>query len=234
MTWSSLQRWYSDFPFKAFFWTAIVTIFVLGGLSLFGVSAIVNAFSDEITVKIDNNCITEKGLVRSNAGSRCYEDGLPHPHPPSATMTTASNTTTAPAPAPKAALVYDPPCGPGSNAHACTEQITKKSRVSGRIHTVTFHGGGSADSNEDHIVPDYTAVEYDPCDGDDCDYETVEFCGNLLDSFEPGKMLNMVLKDSNLTEYNGCYTIQVVTLTDGGKPIQWAHRHSTVPGQLNQ
>jgi hypothetical protein len=194
-----------------------------------GISAL--AGDDYVTVKIDNNCITEKGLVRSNAGSRCFEDGQPHPLLPNgATITTASNNTPS-APAPKkAAPVYDPPCGPGSNAHVCTEQITEKSRVSGRIHTVTYHGEGSAEADLDHVQPDYTEVEYDPCDGDDCEYAQVKFCGNLLDNFEPGKMLNMVVKDSNLTDYDQCYIISVVTLTDGGKPLNWAHRHSMVPG----
>jgi hypothetical protein len=140
-----------------------------------------------------------------------------------------------PPPPAKPALVYDPPCGPGSNAHVCTEQVTKKSRVEGDIHTVTFHGSDTPDSDE-HVTPDYTEVEYDPCGTDECRYEQVKFCGNLLDSFEPDQKLNMVVRDSNLTEYNGCYMIKVVELTNGGKPIsKWApRRRSTVPGSFNQ
>lgn len=155
-----------------------------------------------------------------------------YPPAPSANLTPP-----APKPAPPPApLVYDPPCGPGSDAHVCTEQITEKSKVSGRIHTVTFHGTETDPNSEDHIVPDYTEVEYDPCNGDDCEYAQVKFCGNQLDSFDPGKTLNMIVKDSNLTEYNGCYMITVTVLTNGGKPISRyiPKKRSTVPGSFNQ
>src|SRR5277367_5796117 len=66
----------------------------------------------------------------------------------------ASKPVEPPPPPPKPELVYDPPCGPGSNSHACTEQITGKSRVTGRVHTVTFDGDETT-NDFDHVMPEY-------------------------------------------------------------------------------
>ena len=219
---------------KAKFWISVVMGMALFGMlwgSIAGIGALVG--DETVTVKIDNDCLTKDGLVRGNASARCYEDKQARTVIAASTITTADTVTNKKPPTPPEPLVYDPPCGPGSNTHVCTEQVTEKSRVSGRIHTVTFHGDATeGDASDDHVIPDYTEVEYDPCDGDDCEYAQVKFCGNQLDSFEPGKMLSMVVKDSNLTEYNGCYMLAVTELTNGGKPIsRWQpKRKSMVPG----
>lgn len=71
----------------------------------------------------------------SSVVAKLSNDNKPVAAPPPVPVAHVAPPAAPPAPAP---LVYDPPCGPGSNAHVCTEQITKKSRVQGRIHTVTY------------------------------------------------------------------------------------------------
>lgn len=213
---------------------ACIALVIAGGL-FFGIRGITNSVNDTSLVTIDDKCVTTKGLIRADAPWTCYVDGKQRVVLPQGAVVSfpATPKTESKTEAPKAsALVYDPPCGPGSNANVCTEVITEKSQVKGRIYKVSWHGGTTADSDmdEDHITPDYTEVEYDPCDGGDCENDKVHFCGNVMDQFNPGKMMNMIVKDSKLTEYNGCYMITVTELTDGGKPIHRVSHAAKVPG----
>jgi hypothetical protein len=123
----------------------------------------------------------------------------------------------APPPPPKPVLVYDPP-------HV--EKPYKKSVISGTIDTVEYDGNdptaatnGDDTCPGDHYQPDGTTVSYS--NPDDEEETTTRFCGNVMDYFTPGKHLKMVLTDSNVSDYNGCYTLPDVNaaITFGGKPL---------------
>jgi len=111
--------------------------------------------------------------------------------------------TPAPPPPPKPVLVYDPPR---------VEKPYKKSVISGTIDTVEFDGNdpqamtnGDDECEGDHYQPDGTTVSYS--NPDDEEETTTRFCGNVMNSFTPGKHLKMVLTDSNVSDYNGCYSL---------------------------
>ena len=115
-------------------------------------------------------------------------------------------------------LVYDPPR---------TEKPYKKSVISGTIDTVEYDGNdptamtnGDDTCDGDHYQPDGTTVSYS--NPDDEEETTTRFCGNVMDYFTPGKHLKMVISDSNVTDYNGCYMLPDllnVPLTFGGKAL---------------
>jgi len=149
----------------------------------------------------------------------------PAPHQVTRMSSPAPVTAVAPAPSPapppppppKPILVYDPPR---------VEKPYKKSVASGTIDTVEYDGNdpqamtnGDDDSVGDHYQPDGTTVSYS--NPDDEEETTTRFCGNVLNSFTPGKHLKMVLTDSNISDYNGCYTLPDVDapLTFGGKAL---------------
>lgn len=212
--------------------TAVICLVVYSGL-FFGIRGLVNLASDETVISIADGCVNDRGLVKNDAPRSCFADGQPVRTTTDSNLNPPAPAATTPAAKPPAELVYDPPCGPNSSEHVCTEKIYKKHQVEGEIYTVTLANAVSDSSNAErwHQVPDYTSVEYDPCNGGDCKNETVNFCGNLLDHFNPGKKLNMILKDSNLSDYDECYTIVPTDLTYGGKPLSWVQTHkSLVPG----
>lgn len=150
-------------------------------------------------------------------------------------VSTASNAAPTPvkiAPAPEPDPVYDPPCGPGSDAHFCTAPTYKKWRIHGTIWTVEFKGESPFVDKDNHLEPDYTEVKYYP-PWDGAKEETVEFCGNVLDKFVPGKQVDLIANDSKMSDYNGCYDISVTERTFGGKPPKVARvLRSTVPGSI--
>ena len=79
---------------------------------------------------------------------------------------------------------------------------------------------GEDDCVGDHYQPDGTTVSYS--NPDDEEETTTRFCGNVMDYFTPGKHLKMVISDSNVTDYNGCYMLPDllnVPLTFGGKAL---------------
>jgi hypothetical protein len=144
------------------------------------------------------------------------------------------NTSAPVAAAPEPDPVYDPPCGPGSDAHFCTAPTYKKWRIHGTIWTVEYKGETPFVDKENHLEPDYTEVHYYP-PWDGAKEETVEFCGNVLDKFTPGKQIDLIANDSKMSDYNGCYDITVTERTFGGKPPKVARvLRSTVPGSVNQ
>lgn len=115
---------------------------------------------------------------------------------------------------PKKYYAYEPPCAAGSGPHGCNDRVYGKRLKDGQVWKVTFWGK-EASSDKGHWVPDYTRVEFYN-DGDE-EIQPEDFCGNMLERFTPGQRVKMILKESDLSEYNGCYTIEVVSITFGGK-----------------
>jgi hypothetical protein len=198
--------------------TAVVALFVYGGL-FFGGRAIVRAVSTDktITVVSGNPCLNEKGLVKAWAPSSCYVDGLartavqPKTEDERVTAMTRNNDLSVTPTNPDA---YNPPCKK-DGLPGCSDSIYGKRLLSGIIVTTTFHNDEKVTDGE-HLQPDYTEVEIDPCNGDDCENVKEKFCGNVLDQYIPGRRLKLVLNESKQADYNGCYTTDVVTLTFGG------------------
>ena len=168
---------------------------------------------------VAHDCLSKKGLVRYGASSFCYDEST-------------KPREVAPENQPKKILaqpVYDPPCGPKSDAHFCADRVYSKSQIKGSIDTVTFNGDAPI-VEDDHLRPDYTEVSYLP-PWDDAEEQTEKFCGNVMDLFTPGKNLNMVLQETKQSDYNGCHTISVIDYTFGGKRINTVKApHPTVPG----
>jgi|SRR5271157_1375460 len=127
--------------------------------------------------------------------------------------------------------VYDPPCAAGSTPRSCNDRIWGKRLVEGTVWKVTFYGKGPMpyrmkdkydNDAPEHYVPDYTTVEFYN-EGDE-QVPSEEFCGNLLDKFSPGQKVKRIIKESDLGDYNGCYMIEPITMTFGGKtypPSGW-------------
>jgi hypothetical protein len=115
---------------------------------------------------------------------------------------------------PKKYYAYDPPCAAGSTPHACGDRIWGKRLKDAKVWKVTWYGK-SASSDKGHWVPDYTRVEFYN-EGDE-QVQPEDFCGNLLDRFAPGQRVRRIIKESDQSEYNGCYTIEVTQYTFGGK-----------------
>jgi hypothetical protein len=130
----------------------------------------------------------------------------------------------APVPPSEPKEVYDPPCAAGSTPHGCNDRVWGKRLLEGTVWKVTFYGKGPKPykmkdkydaSLPEHYVPDYTTVEFYN-EGDE-EIPSEEFCGNLLDKFAPGQKVKRILLESDLADYNGCYTIYPVIMTFGGK-----------------
>lgn len=149
-----------------------------------------------------------------------------------------------PPPAPKKAEikpVYAPPCGPGSDEHGCNDVVYGKRLLEGTVDTVRYYGdepivsncgdAGCEEDKEHHLLPDYTEVVLIPPDnGEDQQEITEKFCGNQLDKLNPGQHVKRVIKESSLSDYNGCYTVYVAEITFGGKSAPIHTQLSTVPG----
>jgi hypothetical protein len=119
--------------------------------------------------------------------------------------------------APKPKPVYDPPCALANrNAYGCVDQVYGKRLVVGVVDTVTFYNDEEQVA-DGHLQPDYTEVKFTYSD-DEYPPDPEKFCGNTLDKFTPGSKIRMVINESKQSDYNGCYTVEVVTLTFGGNP----------------
>ena len=197
------------------FWAMILLAAFVGALLFWGGSAVGNAVIDHPL----DGCLSKGGYVNRDAPGRCFATAIA-PIPVQQTAAQQFGL--------KTPLVYDPPCGPNSSDHYCTDEVYRKTKIAGTIVSVQFNH--AADEDKDHQVPDYTAIEYDPCGTDECKNETVNVCGNVLDRFNPGKSLSMIVKDSKLSDYNNCLTVYPTDLTYGGKPLTWKPTRSTVPG----
>lgn len=98
----------------------------------------------------------------------------------------------------------------------------RKEYIEGEIEVVKFNGNGPytedklADKPLLHYVPDWTDITYLP-PGDDTREETVQFCGNVLNKYDPHQKIKMILHATNVGDYNDCYK-SGAPLTFGGKP----------------
>lgn len=126
------------------------------------------------------------------------------------------------APPPEPITVYAPPCAAGSSEHACADRVWGKRPINGTVYKVTWYAKGPYTMKDkehpdaaEHYVPDYTLVEFYN-EGDE-EIPNEEFCGNLLSRFTPGQKFKRIIEESDLSEYNGCYTIEPTVLTFGGK-----------------
>ena len=224
------RQWYeaSEDNRTAFWLTTIATcvvtciFYTAAGL---GLRAVVRAVSDntEIVVVSGNPCINPKGLVKSYAPAACYEDKNPHPVINPRTVEPSATTATPQLKRQANGGFYDPPCGPKSDAHACTDQIYSKRLVEGEIYTATFNGDEKR-VDDDHLQPDYTEVQFLSLIDDQEAPPNEKFCGNVLDKFTPGKKFKMVINESKQSDYNGCYVIEVVEFTFGGSPLYAKHK----------
>ena len=199
--------------------TAVVAFFLYFGV-FFGGRAAVSALKEEtmITVVSGNPCLTNKGLVKAYAPPPCYEDKLSHP--PKFPTTSSPAETVLNGSKPESAPVYDPPCfKPG-----CSDQIYSKRLVEGEIYTATFNSDKRL-TDDDHLQPDYTSVEFLGLGDDEERPNPEKFCGNVLDHFTPGKKFRMVINESKQADYNNCYTIDpTVQLTFGGDTLRATRR----------
>src|SRR5271168_5400583 len=98
----------------------------------------------------------------------------------------------------------------------------RKEYIEGEIEVVKWNGDGpyTEDKLLDkpllHYVPDWTDVVYLP-PGDDTREETIQFCGNVLNKFDPHTKIKMMLHATNVGDYNDCYK-SGAPLSFGGKP----------------
>jgi hypothetical protein len=98
----------------------------------------------------------------------------------------------------------------------------RKEYIEGEIETVKWNGDGPyseeklGDKPLPHYVPDWTDITYLP-PGDDVREETVQFCGNVLNKFDPHTKIKMILHATNVGDYNDCYKSSA-PLSFGGKP----------------
>jgi len=91
----------------------------------------------------------------------------------------------------KKPLEYDPPQPAGIDGRflfAGTIESVGKGSVSGY----------AAETYIGHLQPDFTEVEL-------ADKRSVRFCGNLLDKFAPGTKIWLVIPETNVSNYNGCF-----------------------------
>jgi hypothetical protein len=150
---------------------------------------------------------------------------------PSQSTVVAKQTTEAPqaqtqSEPPKETYVYDPP----------DKDIQyRKDYYEGEITQVEFHGDGPykeeklKDKPYPHWVPDWTDVTYLPL-GDGAKEVTIQFCGNVLDKFNPHTKIKMMLVATSIGDYNDCYKLDA-PLTFGGKPWPPSDAaRSSVPG----
>lgn len=126
--------------------------------------------------------------------------------------------------------VYVPPCAKDARS-GCGDRVYGKRLLEGIVDTVTFHSSESALStgNDQHLQPDFTEVTLAPAD-DQAQELTEKFCGNVLDQFNPGQSVKRIIKESVLSDYNGCYIIRPVEITFGGKHANSWFQSSKVPG----
>jgi len=214
MAWPYVQitNWFAiEDNQEAAYWiagaTAFVALLVYSGL-FFGGRAAVNAFNDEVTIAISDQCVNAKGLVAIDAPSTCF---APKPPAPAPRWTPAAETPQKQ----KAKAPYDPPCVK-DKLPGCTDQIYGKRLVEGLVDTVTFKTDDEQMS-DDHLQPDSTEVRFAEYD-DQEPPSSEKFCGNVLHKFTPGKKIKMVINESKQSDYNGCYVIDVVQLSFGGSP----------------
>src|SRR5271167_2875839 len=98
----------------------------------------------------------------------------------------------------------------------------RKEYIEGEIEVVKWNGDGPyteeklGDKVLPHYVPDWTDVVYLP-PGDDTREETIQFCGNVLNKFDPHTKIKMMLHATNVGDYNDCYKSSA-PLSFGGKP----------------
>jgi hypothetical protein len=98
----------------------------------------------------------------------------------------------------------------------------RKDFAEGEIQEVKFNGDGPyteeklLDKPLPHYVPDWTDVTYLP-PWDDAQEVTLQFCGNVLNKFDPHTKIKMILHATNVGDYNDCYK-SGAPLTFGGKP----------------
>jgi hypothetical protein len=109
-----------------------------------------------------------------------------------------------------------------------------KKIVEGVVWTVKWNGNDPAigvDKEKTHYQPDNTEVEtYEP--GTDDKPEYTYFCGDALARFTPGKRIRMILEDTNVSDYNSCYTLKGVGLTFGGKPQAEVQLGTVMPSSV--
>lgn len=192
--------------------TAVIALFVYSGI-YFGGRAAWRGLNEEsvITVVNGNPCLTEKGLIKAYAPKECYFDkqsaserfGLMKP------------TTPTPPPEPKADVQfpYNPPCSLDVPLRVCGDTIYGKFLVEGIVESVEFHDDDLYTKNG-HLQPDDTSVTVHTNHGGKT---KVRFCGNLLSRLTPGGSIEMVVNDSEQSDYNGCYTIEPLVYTFKGE-----------------
>ncbi len=139
-------------------------------------------------------------------------------------------TTETPAPAPPA----DPPKVYDYNPPAIEVEY-RKEYIEGEIEVVKYNNDGPyteeklGDKLIPHYVPDWTDIIYLP-PGDDTREETVQFCGNVLNKYDPHQKIKMILHATNVGDYNDCYK-SGAPLSFGGKPTPPSNvLRSSVPG----
>lgn len=227
IAWPYIQakRWYESGDNRWATWALIISTAVLAlityGSLFFGGRAIIRAVSNDttITVVAGNPCINAKGLVKAFAPAICYEDKNPHPviNPTTReesrlpSMTIRNNDATISSPND---VAYNPPCKK-DGLPGCSDSIYGKRLLSGTVYVTNLHNDERL-TVDGHLQPDYTEVEVDPCNGDSCENVKEKFCGDVLDWFVPGKRIHVVLNESKQADYNGCYTVEIVTYTFGG------------------
>jgi hypothetical protein len=218
------QQWYeNDEDNRLVFWATTVAACVVtcifytaAGL---GLRAVVRAVSDDTTITVvsGNPCLNEKGLVKAWAPSSCYVDGLartavqPKTEDERITAMTRNNDASV---TPTNDNAYNPPCVK-DGLPGCTDKVYGKRMVSGIIVSTTLHDDEKL-TDDNHLQPDYTEVEIDPCNGGECENVKEKFCGNVLDQFTPGHKIRQVISESKQNDYDGCYVVYPVQLTFGG------------------
>lgn len=111
----------------------------------------------------------------------------------------------------------------------------RKEFAEGEIEEVKFNGAGPYtedklnDKQNYHYVPDWTDVVYLP-PGDDSREVTLQFCGNVLNKFDPHTKIKMMLHATNVGDYNDCFK-SGAPLTFAGNPLPPSTgTRSSVPG----
>lgn len=151
----------------------------------------------------------------------------------SSTLTPTTQASTQQAPEKEKTQPADPPKVYDYNPPPIEVEY-RKDFAEGVIDSVKFNGDGpySEDKLGDkinyHYVPDWTDVVYLPTGADR--FVTLQFCGNVLNKFDPNTKIKMMLHATNVGDYNDCYKSSA-PITFKGSPLPPSTGvRSSVPG----